>query len=361
MDGVLVAYHNTARIFGFQYIPLEEMEERLYGGKGRGDRVFEKCVGVLEVVADEITRSFPEQSLKCMFETTENSKEMNVWVQPAEWSGTGTRPIVQLDVTSTSYLNQLPVNGPDAVTAKMTDCWKLHWTVSRSSRSEDEIHKKLEAAKDRLVHELNLPSGIEFADMPQYWNMIDFSGNESAAESAPPYNPSNFRKPAFGIQKLRALARAGRKATDQIALETVGTKKVVWYEPDGPEAINDTTPTLAQSSGGFRDSLSVDGVFYPEVENPACVEGSTSPAASGDQPTTQHGEKGAITKATKDAPLRDMPESIANTGRGPEATSPARDDSSSAMEGTLRNDVCTQQSTESSSSSRNERPWSSSF
>lgn len=61
MDGVLVAYHNTARVFGFQYVPLEEMDSCLFGGKGRGDRVFQKCVGLLEEVADEITRTFPEQ------------------------------------------------------------------------------------------------------------------------------------------------------------------------------------------------------------------------------------------------------------------------------------------------------------
>ena len=31
MDGVIVAYHNTAEIFGFQYIPLDDMERCVYG------------------------------------------------------------------------------------------------------------------------------------------------------------------------------------------------------------------------------------------------------------------------------------------------------------------------------------------
>lgn len=61
MDGVMVAYHNTARLFGFQYVSLEEMDICLFGAKNRGDRVFEKCVGLLEEVADEIVRTFPEQ------------------------------------------------------------------------------------------------------------------------------------------------------------------------------------------------------------------------------------------------------------------------------------------------------------
>lgn len=59
MDGVFVAYHNTARMFGFQYVPLEEMDERLFGAKDRGWRVFEKCVGMLELIAQEIVVCFP--------------------------------------------------------------------------------------------------------------------------------------------------------------------------------------------------------------------------------------------------------------------------------------------------------------
>jgi hypothetical protein len=73
MDGVFVAYHNTARVFGFQYVSLEEMDARLFGqdkkpagvnGDGaptRGARVFEKCVKVLEKVMDEIVGVFGER------------------------------------------------------------------------------------------------------------------------------------------------------------------------------------------------------------------------------------------------------------------------------------------------------------
>lgn len=62
MDGVIVAYHNTERMFGFQYIPLEEMDRQLFGsGPGAGDRVFERCVRVMELVADEIIRCFPKE------------------------------------------------------------------------------------------------------------------------------------------------------------------------------------------------------------------------------------------------------------------------------------------------------------
>lgn len=60
MDGVLVAYHNTARIFGFQYVSLEEMEERLYGS-GNGTKVFNKCVSLLERVLSDVVSIYGER------------------------------------------------------------------------------------------------------------------------------------------------------------------------------------------------------------------------------------------------------------------------------------------------------------
>jgi hypothetical protein len=74
MDGVFVAYHNTARVFGFQYVSLEEMDERLFGPESksadppsdisaptRGARVFEKCVKLLEKVTDEVVGVFGDR------------------------------------------------------------------------------------------------------------------------------------------------------------------------------------------------------------------------------------------------------------------------------------------------------------
>jgi hypothetical protein len=61
MDGVLVAHHNTARIFGFRYVPLVEMDACLFGGEDRGEAVFEKCVLLLEEILMEAICAFPEQ------------------------------------------------------------------------------------------------------------------------------------------------------------------------------------------------------------------------------------------------------------------------------------------------------------
>ena len=140
MDGVFVAYHNTALIFGFQYIPLDEMDERLFGGTGRGQLVFEKCIRMLEVVAEEIIHLFPNmvlfsnlcalftvltisaQSLKCTFEAQLGKGEMNVYVEPADWSDEDPKPIAQLNVSAVNYLGGYRVSGIHAVTAVGEPC-----------------------------------------------------------------------------------------------------------------------------------------------------------------------------------------------------------------------------------------------
>jgi len=68
----MVTYHNTERIFGFQYISLDEMDGRLFGPTpGLGNKVFRHCVSLLEEIIEEASSFFPEQV--CQFNSTSNS------------------------------------------------------------------------------------------------------------------------------------------------------------------------------------------------------------------------------------------------------------------------------------------------
>lgn len=132
MDGVFVAYHNTAQIFGFQYVSLEEMDARLFGPQpGLGNRIFEKCLNLLECVADEIIRTFPEQvsyfgtenfwevdhtkSVKCTFETLEGSGMLKIWAEPAAWDSLEPRPIKQLITQVKHRLDSAEVDAHQAL------------------------------------------------------------------------------------------------------------------------------------------------------------------------------------------------------------------------------------------------------
>lgn len=63
MDGIFVAYHNIARIFGFQYIGLDEMDRNLHGQSDQslGDQEFLTSVFLLNKAFDRAVEKFPEQ------------------------------------------------------------------------------------------------------------------------------------------------------------------------------------------------------------------------------------------------------------------------------------------------------------
>lgn len=61
MDGIFIAFHNTEQIFGFQYMPVKEMDVGLFGSPDVGDRIFQQCVGLLTKILGAIKQMFPVQ------------------------------------------------------------------------------------------------------------------------------------------------------------------------------------------------------------------------------------------------------------------------------------------------------------
>jgi len=64
MSGVMVAYHNTSEIFGFQYISRTEMDERLYGNKVTGDAVFSAVTQMFDHILTVITKKHPDEQVQ---------------------------------------------------------------------------------------------------------------------------------------------------------------------------------------------------------------------------------------------------------------------------------------------------------
>ncbi|KAG6866296.1 hypothetical protein C0991_006392 [Blastosporella zonata] len=241
MDGVIVAYHNTARMFGFQYISLQEMDEALFGpGAGIGDRVFNKCVALLEKVVEEATACFPGESVKCTFEKLEGQGVMNVWVQQAEPSVQGVegeegeggvegaqkplQPIRQLEVKAANYLGQEPVRGSMAV-GSVDEPWTTHWSVSKLASSGADIHAALEGAKQRQFRYIDIPTGWNEETVGTMWNSLNFGGLERAEGAQGPL-PENFRVPTPRTKELREVARSGGEETAKRTIEEEGQAKV---------------------------------------------------------------------------------------------------------------------------------------
>ncbi|KAG6877748.1 hypothetical protein C0993_004251 [Termitomyces sp. T159_Od127] len=228
MDGVIVAYHNTARIFGFQYISLQEMDEAIFGsGPGVGDRVFEKCVGLLEKVLEEAAACFPGESVKCTFEKLNTDSVMNVWVQQekADVAEGEAAPIKQLEVKVSNFLGQMPVRGSTAVAAA-DEPWTTHWSISRLMSSKADIHLALDAAKSRQFRYIDIPTGLDMKTVGAMWSALNFGGVERAEGGTEPPPIHYFKEAGPRTQELRDLARAGRAHTEKKMVEEAGQAKV---------------------------------------------------------------------------------------------------------------------------------------
>ncbi|KAM3417849.1 hypothetical protein BST61_g6070 [Cercospora zeina] len=71
MNGIFVAYHNVKRMFGFQYVPISEMDRVLHGQSDAclGDQEFKASLRILNELLNRATTRYPEQSLRIHFET----------------------------------------------------------------------------------------------------------------------------------------------------------------------------------------------------------------------------------------------------------------------------------------------------
>ncbi|KAJ1660755.1 hypothetical protein IWQ61_000368 [Dispira simplex] len=81
MDGIFVAYHNTERVFGFQYFPLEELDRPLFGSSRRGDRYFAMTMQLLQHIFQRITEKYPRQTVLVSFESDQSKGIMQVYVE----------------------------------------------------------------------------------------------------------------------------------------------------------------------------------------------------------------------------------------------------------------------------------------
>ena len=62
MDGALISYHNTQRIFGFEYITLVDMERRILGNSNFSDTIFKASIKLLQEALDQIVKDFSDQN-----------------------------------------------------------------------------------------------------------------------------------------------------------------------------------------------------------------------------------------------------------------------------------------------------------
>lgn len=227
MDGVIVAYHNTKRMFGFQYISLDEMDDRLFGPvPGIGDRVFKACLGMLEHVAEEIVACFPDQDVKATFETLEGRGGMNIWVEPVkpddEMDVDTKAPMKLLQVRIKNYLDSSAPVDAKTVFKSASNQWSLRWSIAQLNLDSEQARKHYMAARRRQLRAWAMPTGVDPDDIQEWYENLNFSGSEKRGDGST-FRPERFssrRDPV--VEMLRQMAREGRRDTERMLEEEMG-------------------------------------------------------------------------------------------------------------------------------------------
>lgn len=145
MDGIFVAYHNIERIFGFQYIPLDEMDQALHGTPNTtlGNKEFELSLGLWEKILDKATQKYPKKSLRFHFETREATiPYMTIVAQPVtdeEIEAIQTKNKAHIDAIQDRLLNpeQFTDRTPEAAVEGSVDEFSDEFA---DEAAEDESH-----------------------------------------------------------------------------------------------------------------------------------------------------------------------------------------------------------------------------
>lgn len=85
MDGIFVAYHNTARMFGFQYITRLEMDRILYGNEPTGTKAFKSILVLLGKILGSVTDMYPRKDIRITFDSAKyawkQQQQLDMWVE----------------------------------------------------------------------------------------------------------------------------------------------------------------------------------------------------------------------------------------------------------------------------------------
>ena len=155
MDGIFVVYHNTDKVFGFEYLPLEKMEAMVYGSQSVAEKYFSVMTQLLSKALEEIIGEFPEQDVQILVNTPSNNT-VRIYATGANQAA---KDPICLEIQIFSFVNDeysvKPRVGPD-------DDWHVHYQINRIEylASEHEYYEN----RYRKMFEISNPSGSKFIE-----------------------------------------------------------------------------------------------------------------------------------------------------------------------------------------------------
>ncbi|ORY33724.1 mitochondrial protein Pet127-domain-containing protein [Naematelia encephala] len=222
MDGIFVAYHNTNRIYGFQYLPLTEMDERLFGSTELAEQAFQLTVGLLETLLKHIIECFPGEDVRVTLAannvnpTPSDDRYIAAFVQPVEWDATkGIRPIKVVEMGVKSSVDGEEVDGAvefsvDPETRK-SQRWTVKYNIKTSSMdvsSQARARVAQASALRMLIGMLSLPTPEGKTPDDMYALEVSKSDRVGAAIDEEAMSSIRWVEPGMRVVQLRMEAKA---------------------------------------------------------------------------------------------------------------------------------------------------------
>ena len=96
MHGAFISYHNTQKIYGFEYITLSDIERRIFGNCNFSNIIFKASLKMLEETLEYILRDFG------------NEEKLYIGLFANEWKGTLDIFVELVDKESYNDLDKYP-------------------------------------------------------------------------------------------------------------------------------------------------------------------------------------------------------------------------------------------------------------
>ncbi|KAK1482494.1 hypothetical protein CCUS01_04107 [Colletotrichum cuscutae] len=291
MDGIFVAFHNTQRIFGFQYIPINEMDQAIHGTfyRNLGDQEFKLSLHLLNKVLDRATERFPGRSIRLHVETRPTDPPfMYVFA----------KPVTKEDIDKVQTRNQAAVREFEEQILGMAS-----EESSEPEMQDSEVERSVGQEEDEEAVSVDVSSPESSSQVWQtqaFWEEMQEKVNEAVEDDA------------LGIGHVR---EAIHDALEQSALLKARTpEEARWYVDGLLEALTRNQASEAQDIDGKddqTDAMSASDIDTPSADVTQALESSTAqeavPAASEGTESVQETDKGSsLQRSSRNLGLKEL-------------------------------------------------------
>ena len=114
MAGIFLAYHNTAKIFGFEYVPLQDLDAALFGNSYFGSVAFDTSLKIAQTLLKTVAADFGTDTPLALFAHAKSRRRLEFFVVPRPddpgWSETDSiDPAVIETADITRYTGKISV------------------------------------------------------------------------------------------------------------------------------------------------------------------------------------------------------------------------------------------------------------